>query len=225
MASSETSPDLFADARLHMVDSQIRPNRVQDARILAAMRRLPRERFLPPELAASAYIDEDVPLGHGRVLMEPMAIARLIQLAGPLQGERALVVAAGVGYGAAVLAACGPRVTALEEDPTLLALAQSALTAVAPEVTLVSGPLAAGWASGAPYDVILIEGAVSEIPPALARQLRNERGRLVTVMRSEGPVGQAVLAEATGAGLRAQPMFDCGTPLLPSLRTAPAFVF
>lgn len=189
------------------------------------MRRLPRERFLPASLAALAYADEDVPLGNGRVLMQPMVIAKLVQLAAPMQGERALVVAAGAGYGAALLAACGPRVVALEEDPTLLAIAQRTLTAVAPEVTLVSGPLSAGWPSGAPYDVILIEGSVQAIPPAVARQLRNNGGRLVAVLCTDGRTSQAVLAEATAAGLRAQPMFDCTIPDLPSLRPAPAFVF
>ena len=106
----------FAEARNNMVDSQVRPNKVTDPRIVAAMRQLPRERFLPPALAALAYADEDVPLGEGRVLIEPMVIARLVQLTAIAAGERALVVAAGTGYGAAVLAACGARVTALEES-------------------------------------------------------------------------------------------------------------
>ena len=105
----------FAEARNRMVDSQVRPNKVTDPRIIAAMRRLPRERFLPPHLAALAYADEDVPLGEGRVLIEPTVIARLVQLTAVAAGERALVVAAGTGYGAALLAACGARVTALED--------------------------------------------------------------------------------------------------------------
>lgn len=217
--------DLFAEARNRMVDSQIRPNRVTDPRILGAMRRLPRERFLPPNLAPLAYADQDVPLGNGRVLMQPMAIARLLQIAAPAQGENALVVASGVGYGAALVAACGARVTALEEDPALLAIARHALTEVAPEVSLVAGALSAGWPAAAPYDVILLEGAVQTIPPALAQQLRNNGGRLVTVVCTSGRTSQAVLAEPTGAGLRAQPMFDCATPPLPSLLPAPAFAF
>jgi protein-L-isoaspartate(D-aspartate) O-methyltransferase len=217
--------DLFAEARDRMVDSQVRPNRVADPRINAVMRRLPRERFVPPDRAALAYADENVPLGNGRVLPQPMAIARLVQLAEPMRGERALVVAAGTGYGAALLAACGPRVIALEEDPALLAMARQALTEFAPEVSVVSGPLSAGWPSGAPYDVILIEGGVPAIPPALAQQLRNHSGRLVAVVSSDGRTSQAVLAEATDAGLRAQPMFDCAIPALPSLLPRPAFAF
>jgi protein-L-isoaspartate(D-aspartate) O-methyltransferase len=217
--------DLFADARNHMVDSQIRPNKVTDPRILGCMRRLKRERFLPPALAALAYADEDVPLGGGRFLMEPMVLARLIQLAAVVAGERALVVGAGAGYGAAVLSACGARVFALEEDPALLALAGPALTETAPGASLVAGKLEAGWPSGAPFDVILIEGAVRAVPPAIAAQLRIEGGRLVGVICGPGRTNQAVLAEATPAGLRAQPVFDCATPPLPMLLPAPAFHF
>lgn len=214
----------FAEARNRMVDSQLRPNKVFDPRILAAMRQLPRERFLPPALAPFAYVDEDVRLGGGRVLLEPMALARLVQLAAVSPGERALVVAAGTGYGAAVLAACGARVTALEDDAALAALARSVLAELAPSVSYVSGPLAAGWPPGAPYDVIVIEGAVPAIPPGIGEQLRREAGRLVTVLDGDG-VGQAVLAEATPAGLRTQSMFDCATPAIPSLVPAQGFVF
>ena len=142
----------FAEARNNMVDSQVRPNKVNDPRIIDAMRRLPRERFLPPALASVAYADDDVKLGRGRVLVQPMVIARLVQLTAVVAGERALVVAAGSGYGAALLAACGARVTALEEDETLLALARPSLAELAPSVSLVSGPLAAGWPAGAPYE-------------------------------------------------------------------------
>lgn len=235
-------PD-FTAARNHMVDGQVRPNKVNDPRIIQAMRRLPRERFVPPHLAGLAYIDEDVPLGGGRFLMEPMVIARLVQLARVRAGERALVVGAGTGYGAALLAACGAAVTALEDDERLAAIARRALAETAPGVSLVAGPLAQGWAKAGPYDAVLIEGAVREIPDAIAQQVRTN-GRLVTVMCggrgvSGGAPGDAaggtcagVLAEPSrpsgqaGAVLRAQAEFDCATPLLPGLEpTAPVFRF
>ncbi len=225
MTDAPSVLDHYADARKRMVDSQIRPNKVTDPRILAAMRFLPRERFLPTGLNALAYSDSDVPLGNGRYLMEPMVLARLLQMAEPREGERALVVAAGTGYGAAVLSQCGPRVTAVEEDPVLLALAREALGAEAPSVDIMTGKLAAGWLAGAPYDVILIEGAIREIPTAIAAQLKTGGGRLVTVLIGPGRTNHAVLAEATPFGLRAQPVFDCGTPALPSLLPAPEFVF
>ena len=215
----------FEDARNRMVDSQIRPNKVVDPRILRAMRELPRERFVPARARALAYADEDVPLGNGRALMEPMVLARLVQMAAPVGGERALVVGAGPGYGAAVLAACGVNVTALEEDVALLGLARQVLPTVAPGVTIVAGELAAGWPQGAPWDIILIEGAVRDIPAALGAQLRPDGGRLVTVRTGHGASGKAVLAEPTPVGLRAQPVFDCATPLIPSLLPQPGFVF
>jgi protein-L-isoaspartate(D-aspartate) O-methyltransferase len=220
-----TTAEYFADARKRMVDSQIRPNRVTDPRILSAMRRLPRERFLPANVASVAYADEDVPLGNGRFLMEPMVLARLLQAANLGDDERVLVVGAGTGYGAAVLAACGCRVTALEEDSFLLAIAREVLPAEAPGVTLVSGPLAAGWPAAAPYDLILIEGAVPEIPAALAAQTHQETGRILAVLQNDGRITQAVIGEATPAGLGISPLFDCATPALPSMRKTPSFAF
>ncbi len=222
-------PDLEV-ARRNMVDSQIRPNRVNDGRVIAAMRRLPRERFLPSALADRAYLDDEVPLGGGRVLIEPLVIARMVQLARPTPGERALVVGAGTGYGAALLDACALHVTALEQDEALLAIARPALAALAPEVTVVQGPLAAGVADGGGWDLVLIEGAVTAIPPAIGAQVKRPGGRLVTVLSPGGVApGQIVLAEPSGpdpeAPLRAQPAYDAATALLPPLVRAPGFVF
>jgi protein-L-isoaspartate(D-aspartate) O-methyltransferase len=220
----QAEPD-FAAARDCMVDSQVRPNKVYDSRLLAAMRRLPRERFLPAALRAFAYLDEDVMLPGGRALMEPMVMARLLQAALVAPGEQALVVAAGTGYAAALLAACGAAVTALEDDEALLAIARPALAEFAPGVTLAVGPPAAGWPSGAPYDVILVDGAVGAFPPALAQQLRPRTGRIVGVLQERPGLALAVLAEATPGGLRPQPLFDCAIPLIPALAPTPGFVF
>jgi protein-L-isoaspartate(D-aspartate) O-methyltransferase len=217
--------EYFADARNNMVDSQIRPNRVTDPRILSAMRRLPRERFLPPAAVALAYADEDVPLGGGRFLMEPMVLARLLQAAQLRDNERVLVVGAGTGYGAAVLAACGCRVTALEEASSLLEIARAVLPVEAPGVTLVSGPFASGWTALAPYDLILIEGAVPQIPSTLAEQVHLETGRIVAAVCGAGRITQAVIAEPTTAGLAVSPLFDCATRPILSLQPAAAFAF
>ncbi len=217
----------YSAARNNMVDGQIRPNRVTDPRVLTALRTLPREQFVPPALASVAYIDEDLPLGNGRVLMEPLIIARLVQMARVRAGEKVLVVASGCGYGAALMAACGAQVTALEEDDALMAIALRILPRVAPSVRLVDGRISAGLPGGGPWDVVMIEGAVSAIPHALAAQV-GPAGRLVTVVAADGaPGGQAVLAEPAGPGgaLRSRAMFDCSTTPLPSLRQTPAFVF
>jgi protein-L-isoaspartate(D-aspartate) O-methyltransferase len=224
------APKDYASARALMVDGQVRPNKVTDARIIGAMRRLPRERFLPAGLAALAYADEDVKLPNGRALMEPMVIARLMQIAAPKPGESALVVAAGAGYGAAVLAACGVQVTAVEEDEALMALGRAVLPDVAPGVRLQSGKLAEGWKAGAPYDLVLIEGAVEIVPDAITAQLRRPGGRLVTVLSDGGRVSHGAIAGVAGAGtappaLAFSKLFDCATPILPAFRRAPGFVF
>ena len=223
---NQLPPDYKA-ARNYMVDGQVRPNKVTDPRVLDAMRSLPRERFVPPALAPLAYVDEDLALGGGRVLMEPMVIARLVQLARARPGERALVMGAGTGYGAAVLAACGCAVTALEEDEALLAIGRPVLASVAPMVKLVHGKIADGLRQPTPWDIIMIEGAVIEVPLFLAGQLA-AGGRLVTVLATSGG-GRAVLGEPAGTPsaprLKLREVFDCNTPMLPSLRPAPAFVF
>lgn len=227
----------YAERRSTMVDSQLRPNKVSDGRVLGAMRTLPRERFLPPGLAALAYADEDVPLPGGRCLIAPMVLARLVQLADPAPGERVLLVGAGTGYGTAVLAACGAATIALEENEDLLRIARVVLPqetsqlpapgVARPAVQLVSGPLAAGWPAGAPYDLVLIEGGFEQLPDALAGQVAPNGGRLVGVRVVTGRVGQAVVGERTGAGapISLRPVFDCATPVLPGLRRIPGFVF
>jgi len=220
----------FAAARTLMVDGQVRPNKVTDAVVLDAMRELPRERFVPADRSALAYSDEDVPLGGGRFLMEPMVIARLVQIAAVRQGDRALVVGAGTGYGAALLALCGAAVTALEQDAALLAIARVVVPLVtagaASSVMIVEGPLADGWKGTAPYDVVLIEGAVPEIPTAILAQVRADGGRLVTVLKPGTRMGHAVLCSSAGGGrLDEHKVFDCAVPVLPMLRRAPGFVF
>lgn len=224
------APFDFTEARDRMVDGQIRPNKVIDRRILDAMRSLPRERFLPAGVLASgqaarAYADENLPLGGGRYLIQPMVLARLAQLGRPLEGERALVIGAGTGYGAAVLASCGLRVTALEDDAALREVAAAVLSQVAPGIEIVAGPLAAGWPGGAPFDLVFIEGGVTEIPPAIDGQVNPQGGRLVGVMAMGRDGRGAILAEPSQGRLRAQLAFDCVTPLLPQLQAAPGFVF
>lgn len=212
----------FAAARKNMVDGQIRPNRINDPRIIAAMLALPRERFLPERLRALAYADNDVPLGNGRVMPAPLSIARLVYFAGPVLGERALVVGAGTGYGAALLSACGAQVVALEEDAGLIGIGRPQF---GDAVTVVEGKLAEGCAARGPYDIIVIEGAVRAVPASLMAQLRPGSGRVSHVREGRGLASQILLAQMTPGGLVGREMADCALPALPSLRPAPAFVF
>ncbi|HEX7391154.1 MAG TPA: protein-L-isoaspartate O-methyltransferase [Acidiphilium sp.] len=213
----------FRAARALMVDCQIRPNNVIDERIVTAMRTLRRERFVPPALASRAYADTELPLGGGRVLPTPLTIGRLAQLAAPRPGERVLVIGAGTGYGAAVIASCGATVFALEDDPALRAIAAQALSAEAPEVLLVAGDPVQGNPKHAPYDLIVIEGGVEVLPDALAARLA-PGGRLIAVLYERG-VGRIVRAEPSGAGFAHRSLGDCNASLLPAFRRKPEFVF
>ncbi len=223
-----TAPALdFDQARATMVDGQVRPNKVTDPRILEAMRSLPREAFVPAALAPFAYMDADLALGRGRVLMQPMNTARLLQLARPRSGERALVVGGGAGYLAAILARCGLAVALLDDDEALLALARRVApgeAAGSAGVRVFQGELAQGLPGQAPYDLIVVEGAAAAIPPALGPQLA-PGGRIIAVLAAFDGLTRAVIAERTAAGLRAQLQFDCATALLPGLMPRPAFRF
>jgi len=216
----------FAKARRMMVDGQLRPSRVTDPALLAACLALPREAFLPESLAARAYADEDVPLPGGRVLADPLTTARLLQLAAPRPGDRALVVGAGAGYGAALLARCGLRVIALEEDAGMIARGRAAVAGrlAAGALRFEQGPLPQGWPDAAAYDVIVIEGEVPAIPGGIADQLA-EGGRLVTILGDGRRSGRAVLARRIGGMVSTVPAHDCATAPLPAFRPAPAFQF
>jgi len=223
MMASTTLP--FAAARQFMVDSQLRPNKVTNPTLLEAMRQLPRENFLPPPLWSLAYADEDVRLGGGRVLIAPLAFARLAQLLDPAPGERVLVVGSGTGYGAAVLAACGARVTALDQDQSLLDAGRSAINALGLTVVSQCGPHADGLPGVQPWDAILIQGAVDSVPETFAAQLRPVSGRLVTVLGKADRPGVAVLGERQGTGLALARTFDCTTAILPGFEPVAEFHF
>ncbi|HTV44626.1 MAG TPA: protein-L-isoaspartate O-methyltransferase [Stellaceae bacterium] len=208
-----------------MIDSQLRPNKVSDERVLAAFERIRRELFVAEHLRSVAYIDEDLPLGRGRYLMEPMVCGRLLQAAAPGRGDAALVVGAGPGYEAALLSLLARSVVAVEADAELARCARSALVDhhIA-SVKVVETPLAEGHRPGAPYDVILFGGAIAELPAAIVAQLA-EGGRLVAVVKTGGGVGRATLATRTGGVLGSRVIFDAATPLLPGFRPEPAFTF
>lgn len=216
----------FAQARLNMVEGQLRPNGVVDPRVIEAMLALPREACLPPAKQAMAYVDADVALTPGRWLIEPMVLARLMQAAEPAATDRALVIAAGAGYGAVLVSRLVASVIALE-TPERLADLQAGLAALgADQVNAVAGPLIEGWPAEAPYDVILIDGGVEVVPETILNQVA-EGGRLVTVETTGQPgvLGRAVRwVRVAGVATKLE-LFDAGTPLLPEFRRKRGFVF
>jgi protein-L-isoaspartate(D-aspartate) O-methyltransferase len=165
---NEVSMQDYSLARRAMIDSQLRPQGVTDRGVLAAMGRVQREQYVPESSRAFAYFDRPVAIGQGRTMMPPAALGRLLSEAAPKAGERALVVGSGTGYAAAVLREAGLEVIALESDDALAGTFADT----------VIGDLANGWAKGAPYDLILIDGAVEQVPTALSKQLAPQ-GRLV----------------------------------------------
>lgn len=216
----------FRAARLAMIDSQLRTNTVNDTRVLDAFGQLPRERFVPEALRGVAYIDEDLPLGNGRWLMEPMVLARLVQVADIGPTDRVLTIGDPTGYAASILARLAGQVLMLESDSAAAAAARQRLAALdCVNVQVVLGPLEKGYAVGVPHDVIVLAGATAEVPHDVGMQLV-EDGRLVAVIRKPGaPMGEAEVITRIGNVLSRRPIFDAGTPYLPGYQPAPSFAF
>jgi protein-L-isoaspartate(D-aspartate) O-methyltransferase len=192
---------------------------VVDAVVVNALASLPREDFVPAGARAMAYGDRAVPIGNGRSLAPPAVTGRLLSELEPRAGERALVVGAGSGYSAALLSSLGLAVAALESDSALAAMARSA----SPQIDLVEGDLASGWPAAAPYDIILIDGAVEQIPEAIISQLV-EGGRIGAVLSDRGVTRLAVGRNVGGrVGLRT--IADADVALLPGFERPRAFTF
>jgi protein-L-isoaspartate(D-aspartate) O-methyltransferase len=216
----------YRAARLAMIDSQLRTNTVHDDRVLDAFDAVPRERFVPEPLRGVAYIDEDLPLGNGRWLIEPMVLARLIQLAAIGPTDNVLVIGDPSGYAAAVIARLAGRVVMAESESGAVAAARQRLAELGcADVETVQGRLDQGYEAGAPYSAIVLAGAAADVPHTLRTQL-TEGGRMVGVIRKPGaPMGEAEVMTRVGAVLSRRPVFDAGTPYLPGFQPAPSFAF
>jgi protein-L-isoaspartate(D-aspartate) O-methyltransferase len=216
----------FAQARRIMVDSQLRTFDVNDIPLLDAMNTVPRERFVTPGRESLAYMDQDIPVSDGperRRMLAPMVAARMMQALEVVRGTRALDVACGLGYTTAVLAELGADATGLEADAELAAAAQARLAALGASARVVSGPLQQGHAQAAPYDVILVNGAVEVEPEGLLRQLA-DGGRLVCV-HGRGRAARATLYVRSGDAFGQRSLFDAAAPLLAGFKAEPGFVF
>lgn len=222
MSSAAIDSASFETMRHAMVASQLRTNAVSDARVVEAMARVPREDFVPAEVRALAYRDTGVSLGDGRTQNPPMATGRLLTEARIAPGDSVLLIGAAGGYTAAVLARLAAKVVAVENDPALAAHARAALSGIA-NVELIEGPLGEGHAAGAPYDVIVVDGALEQVTDALVAQLA-PGGRMTTGLVERG-VTRLAAGGKTASGFGLIDFADADSAVLPGFARPKSFTF
>lgn len=212
----------FEAMRHAMVASQLRTNAVNDARVVEAMARTPREAYLPAEQHGIAYRDGLLPLGGGRQHNSPLATGRLLTEAEIRPGDHVLLVGAAGGYAAALIAQIAGSVVALEESESLIEIARGALAGEA-GVEVVQGPLHAGWAARGPYDLLIVDGAVEELPAALVAQVK-PGGRVVSGVIDRG-VTRLAAGRRTEGGFGLVDFADIECTELPGFRRLRTFTF
>lgn len=218
----------FSDLRRNMVDCQLRPNDITSLRILEAMDQVPRERFVPDALQSTSYADREIELvsrneSRGpRSMLTPMALASLLEIADIASSDYILDVGCLTGYSSAVLAHLAESVVAVEAVPEMVKKATDLLSDLEiVNVAVVEGNLTQGQANQGPYDVILINGAVEQVPSALTDQLK-DGGRLVTVVMENG-FGRAERFVRTGGVVSSVSLRDLAAPVLSDFSLVPEF--
>jgi protein-L-isoaspartate(D-aspartate) O-methyltransferase len=208
-----------------MVEAQLRTNRINEPGLLNAFMTVPREVFVPASLQAIAYVDGPLALGNGRVMLEPLVQARLLVEANLQPDSKVLIIGANTGYLTAIVAANAASVIAVEESEELFAQLEANIGHLHLEnVQAVKAPLVEGRFEQGPFDAIIIEGAVCEVPQAIIDQLA-ENGRLVAIVASPGKAGRGVVIERAGKYAAQTPRFDAEAPYLPGFAPVPKFEF
>ncbi len=212
--------------RKNMVEGQVLPNKVTGTALLQAMLSLPREDFLPPHLASVAYADVTLDLGHGRHMLSPMTLARLIEAAAVEPTDHILDIGCGTGYSSAILGCMGEVVTGLEQDKAMAAAGVHMLGQLDIQNAHVihQGDWHQGYAKKAPYDVVLINGAVAAVPGKIFSQLA-DGGRVATVIAHDSRMGTAILITRKGDTYETQYLFDAATPFLSGFENKKGFTF
>jgi protein-L-isoaspartate(D-aspartate) O-methyltransferase len=213
----------YTRARLTMVENQLRPHRIDDPGLIAAMREVPRERFVPKALRGVAYADEDLPLPDGRYLIEPLALARLIQAARIRPSDVVLVLGCSTGYVGAVVARLAGTVILVAPDEDSGKQLESLLEELGADnmVVVINPSPATGHPEQAPFDVILLAGSVEQVPPALLEQI-GEGGRLVAVI-DDGRIGKGMVFTRLHGVVGRRVLFDAQIPGLPGFEKAVRF--
>ncbi|MEQ1688769.1 MAG: protein-L-isoaspartate O-methyltransferase [Sphingopyxis sp.] len=223
VAATIASPD-EADLRRAMIDSQLRTNGVNDPAVLAAIESVSRMVHVPASAAVLAYSDRAVALNPARALNPALTTARLVLDAEISAGHNVLLIGAASGYAAALIAAMGAEVSAVESDAALIAMARTAIGKNA-RVTLVEAPLSAGAAAGAPYDRLVIDGAVESVPESLIAQLAD--GARIAAGIADGGVTRLARAVKMAGSDAVQPhaFADLECVRLPGFSPPPTFSF
>lgn len=214
----------FAAARQAMVDRQVRPSDVTTYSIIAALLDVPREAFVPEHLKPIAYFGEHLTLAPNRVLLDPWSFAKLLDIVEIRRHDLVLDLGCGLGYSAAVVARLAEAVIAVEEDDAMARVAEETLARLgADNAILHLGALAAGAPEHGPYDVVLVEGGIGELPPAIADQTK-VGGRIGAIF-TDGTFGQGRLGIKTENGITWRRVFDSTAPILPGFERAKSFEF
>lgn len=215
----------FATARQNMVESQLRTNKITNERVLNAMREIPRESFVPTALRDIAYIDKGVEVAKGRFIMEPMILGRMMQACQIGKDDSVLVIGSTTGYMAAVAGKLASSVFAVESDADLAKQSADLLTKMAMDnIIIEQGPLVSGWAKQGPFNVILIDGAVDEVPGAILDQL-SEGGRLLAVINKNELVGVMTIFKMQNGHISKTSLFDANIDSLSEFKRESTFVF
>jgi protein-L-isoaspartate(D-aspartate) O-methyltransferase len=212
----------FATRRRMMVDTQVRPSDVTEFPIIDAMLTIPREAFVPRDRVEAAYVSEHVPLGRGRVLLDPRVFAKMLEVLDLTNSDLVLDLGAGFGYSSAVIARIAEAVVAVEDDETRAGEAQTLLSEHhADNVILHEGPLTEGAAAHGPYDAIILEGAVEVLPEGLVAQLK-EGGRIVAIFM-EGALGVVRIGHKIDGEITWRFAFNGAAPVLPGFEKTTEF--
>lgn len=218
-------------ARTNMITNQLEPSGVSAVSVIDVMKDVPREKFVPEEFKGSAYIDEDIPLGHGRFLVEPRVFAKILQAVDVQPTDKVLDIACGTGYSSVVLSRLAKSVVAVESIGELAEVARKNVRSMKANVELFCASITGGYSLKAPYDLILINGAIEQVPEEILDQMSNG-GKLVAIIVGEqsklqrnSEVGQVVCWTRTGDEIHKAVLFDAALPILPDFNRKPEFKF